>query len=89
MPINNIPITAETEVDTLVTYAISVVPHLSSGEQFTCRELFHGYEWNRLSNGKRAQVGSGFYHQYAKNESISQVEILDKTAQNQQKYRKK
>ena len=51
------------------------------------RDLFLGYEWKRLSSYIRANVGYGFYHQYATKEG-SQVTVDEKTAQNQQKYKK-
>jgi len=89
MPINNDPITSETDIESLIDHAISEIPKLQPGEQFMVRDLFIGYEWNRLSNYVRAKVGAGFYYQYAKDENLSQVDILAKSAQNQQKYRKK
>jgi hypothetical protein len=89
MPINNNPITSETDIEALVTQAISEVPKLQPGEKFMVRDLFLGYEWNRLSNYVRAQIGHGFYHQYAKDETLSQVDVLEKSARNQQLYSKK
>ena len=88
MPINSIPITSATEVNALISHAISEVSNLQSGEKFMVRDLFLGYEWNRLSNYVRANVGSGFYHQYAVSD-VSQVTIEEKSPQNQQKYKKK
>ena len=89
MQINNVPITSETNIESLIKYAISEIPNLQSGEQFMVRDLFIGYEWNRLSNYVRAKVGAGFYYQYANVETISQVAILSKSARNQQMYMKK
>ena len=89
MPINNTPVTADTSIDALVAQAISEVKNLDSSEKFMVRDLFLGYEWSRLSNYVRAQVGSGFYHQYADVKDISQVIIGDKTPRNQQVYTKK
>ena len=88
MPINNTPITSDTDIESLVSHAIAEVPNLQSGEKFMVRDLFVGYEWNRLSNYVRAQVGHGFYHQYANVESVSKVEVLNKSARNQQQYKK-
>ena len=86
MPINGKPINSETPIQSLVDYAISEIAKLNSGEKFMVRDLFLGYEWNRLSNYVRAQVGYGFFHQYAKEEK--QVTPNGKSAQNQQKYKK-
>jgi hypothetical protein len=88
MPIKNDPITSKTDIESLVVHAISEIPNLYPGEKFMVRDLFLGYEWNRLSNYVRANVGSGFYHQYAQNDG-SQVIILEKSARNQQIYSKK
>ena len=77
-------------IDALVQQAIKEVNNLNADDkEFMVRDLFLGYEWNRLSNYVRAQIGSGFYHQYANVEGISQVEIKSKSSQNQQLYKKK
>lgn len=76
------------EIQEHIDHAIGEVAQLTSGETFMVRDLFLGYCWNRLSNYKRAQIGYGFYHQYAKVEGISEVEILEKSIRNQQMYRK-
>jgi len=89
MPLNKNPITAETSIETLVSLAIDEIQNLQPGEKFMVRDLFRSYEWNRLSNYVRANVGAGFYHQYANVEGKSQVDILNKTARNQQLYSKK
>ena len=88
MPINNNPITPKTSPELLLSHAISEIPNLESGEKFMVRDLFIGYEWNRLSNYIRAHIGSGFY-QYAQGGGSEQVAILEKSARNQQIYSKK
>jgi len=89
MPLNKNPITSKTSIETLVSLAIDEVQNLQPGEQFMVRDLFRSYEWNRLSNYVRANVGAGFYHQYANVEGKTEVNILHKTARNQQMYSKK
>ena len=80
----------EANIQLLVAQAISEIQNLKPDDKpFMVRDLFLGYEWNRLSNYIRAQVGARFYHQHAKDDSISQVIVLNKTARNQQLYRKK
>ena len=78
----------ESAIQSLVEQAIEEVTNLHSGEKFMVRDLFVGYKWNRLSNYIRAQIGYGFYHQYAIIEDVSQVNILEKSARNQQLYSK-
>jgi len=87
MPIS-MPITPETSTELLITHAISEVQRVHSGEEFCVGDLFPAYEWFRLSNHVRANIGYGFYHQYANSESISQVTVLSKTKKGQQIYRK-
>ena len=84
-----VPITSETKSEPLIEYAISEITRLRSGEEFCIGDLFPKYEWFRLPNHVRANVGAGFYHQYATNENISQVDILEKSTQGQQLYKKK
>lgn len=58
-----------------------------SGEEFIVRDLFRGFEWNRIPRGDRTKLGSMFLV-YAQNNG-DLIEILDKTPQNQQRYRKR
>ena len=89
MPLNKNPITSQTSIEVLVSLAIDEVQNLHPGEKFMVRDLFRSYEWNRLSNYVRANLGAGFYHQYANVEGKSEVNILNKTARNQQLHSKK
>jgi len=82
------PITSNTKSEPLIAHAISEIPRLQAGEEFCIGDLFPKYEWFRLPNHVRANVGTGFYNQYASNKCISEVEILGKTPQGQQIYRK-
>jgi len=84
-----IPIKSDTKPESIIAHAISEIPKVLSGEEFCVGDLFPKYEWFRLPNHIRANVGTGFYNQYARNESISQVVILGKTTKGQQIYRKK
>lgn len=51
------------------------------------KELFRGFEWNRIAKGNRTKLGSMMYA-YALGEGAEVLEPLDKTPQNQQRYRK-
>ena len=56
-------------------------------EVFTVKELFRGFEWNRISKGNRTKLGSLFFL-FSKNEGNSIIKSIEKTLQNQQKYKK-
>lgn len=82
------PITNQTPLSDLADYAEKEVKKLLPGEIFIVRDLFLGYEWNRIGKGNRTKLGGIFFRNVKEKES-SNIEILDKTPQNQQRYRKK
>ncbi len=82
-------ITKDTKLDMLLEYAIEVVDQdLNSGEIFTVRDLFRGFEWKRLAVGPRIKLGSMFYAWAQSDDGSSIVEIKEKNKQNQQQYQK-
>ena len=84
------PYLPKPDIGKLVEEAIEQVKYLLIDEQFMVSDLFIGYRWKRLSNYERAQVGQRFYHEYATSaEGKSKIEILGKTARNQQLYKRK
>jgi len=83
MTINNL-----IPLNDLLSYAKSQILKLESGEEFMVKELFRGYEWKRIKIGNRTKLGSLFLV-YAQGEGSSIIEILGKTPQNQQIYRKR
>jgi len=88
MPINNMPITQSTPLADLLFYAKNEACKLFSGEKFIVKELFLGYEWERIAKGDRSKLGSEFYA-YAQKAGSAWIEILGKTPQNQQRYKRK
>lgn len=69
--------------------AIQEIENLNSGETFLVKDLFKGYEWNRLAIGDRRSLGSLFLHEvkYGKLKEI--IEISVKSSANQQQYIRK
>lgn len=78
----------QTSLNELLTIAKETVNEVKPNEEFIVKELFRGFEWNRISKGDRTKLGSMFYN-YVQNEGSQQIKALGKTPQNQQKYEKK
>lgn len=57
------------------------------GEVFIVKDLFRGFEWNRIEKGNRTKLGS-LYLNFAENEGSELIKGIGKTPQNQQKYRR-
>ncbi|WP_270312392.1 single-stranded DNA-binding protein [Ligilactobacillus agilis] len=72
----------------LLRSAINETKKLKKGEVFLVRELFKGYEWNRIPKKDRILLGTLFLN-YVKENSDNSVEAIEKTRANQQKYIKK
>jgi len=69
--------------------AIQEVEKINPGETFLVKDLFKGYEWNRLSIGDRRSLGSLFLHEVKDGNLKNDIEIGVKSSANQQQYIKK
>ena len=87
MPILNTPISHSTALTDLINYSQTEIQNLLIGEEFMVKDLFLGYEWNRIDKGNRTRLGSSFFA-FAQGAGSAQVLPLGKTPQNQQRYRK-
>lgn len=76
-----------TSLEELSRIAKETLKEVDSGEEFIVKELFRGFEWNRIAKGNRTKLGSIFFN-YANNEGRKWILALGKTPQNQQKYQK-
>ena len=81
-------ITATTTVQDLLTLAANKLNEVPSGEVFIVRDLFCGVDWKRVPMGTRIKLGSMFLDHVTNPTNGIAVEILEKTPQNQQKYKK-
>ena len=72
------------DVNFLLEIAIKETIYLKANEVFLLRELFKGYEWNRIERKDRLLLGTLFLN-YVKSEN-SNKKILEKTSPGQQKY---
>lgn len=80
-------ITAHTSLNELFELAKEATHEVTSGEVFIVKDLFRGFEWNRIPKGTRTKLGS-MYFAYAQNEGNNDLDPLGKTPQNQQQYKK-
>lgn len=71
----------------LLERALNETANLKSGEVFLIKDLFLGYEWNRISRSDRLLLGTLFLNYI--NTHTSNVDILEKTSSGQQRYAKK
>lgn len=74
----------------LLAQALREIQNLNSGEIFLVKDLFKGYEWNRLSINDRRNLGR-FFCETSQNPYLENGTIvaLDKNNANQQVYQKK
>ena len=80
-------INLNTSLIELFEIAKTTLEETEKDEVFTVKELFRGFEWNRISKGNRTKLGSMFFL-FSKNQGSSIIISIEKTLQNQQKYRK-
>lgn len=69
--------------------AIKEVAQLHEGEIFLLKDLFKGYEWNRLDIGERRSLGLLFLHEVKFGALSKLIEPSTKSSANQQLYIKK
>lgn len=69
----------------LLTAAIQETNNLETGEVFLVRDLFKGYEWNRISRSDRLLLGTLFLNYVNANECG--FTAIEKTSSGQQRYR--
>lgn len=71
-------------VNDLLTAALKETRKLQKGEVFIVRDLFKGYEWNRISRGDRLLLGTLFLNYV--NTERKFISPIDKSSSGQQKY---
>lgn len=76
------------DVNIALEEAILETKSLHKGEVFLIKDLFKGYEWNRIPRKNRLLLGTLFLN-YVNSSNDDEIEAIDKTSSNQQKYRKR
>lgn len=73
----------------LMQAALQEISNLTSGEIFIVKDLFKGYEWNRLNINDRRNLGR-FFVEPSQNIFLfnGDIEILEKNKSGQQMYKK-
>jgi len=74
------------DVNELLIEAINETKNLNAGEIFLVRELFVGYKWNRIPHKDRLLLGILFLNHVHK--VNSDLQAIEKTPSNQQRYKK-
>lgn len=74
-------------VKKLLEFAIKETENIKKTEIFLVKDLFKGYEWNRISRNDRLRIGILFLN-YVSGEN-NEIEIIEKASSGQQKYKKK
>ena len=72
-------------VNDLLEQAISETLNLNNNEVFLLKDLFKGYEWNRISRSDRLLLGTLFLNYV--NSSGTYLRPIEKTSSKQQKSR--
>ena len=68
----------------LLIQAVKETELLFAGEKFLVRDLFKGYEWNRVSRSDRLLLGTLFLNYV--NQNKSKVKPIGKSTSGQQQY---
>ena len=76
------------DVNTALEQAILETKNLNKDEVFLVKDLFKGYEWNRIPRKSRLLLGTLFLNN-VNSSNNNELEAIDKTSSNQQKYRKR
>jgi len=74
------------DVNSLLEYAISEMKSIENEEIFLVKDLFKGYEWNRIPRKDRLLLGTLFLNYI--NKVSGCVHPIEKTSSGQQKYKK-
>ncbi|MEG0260264.1 MAG: single-stranded DNA-binding protein [Lysinibacillus sp.] len=69
-----------------VKEAINEVSRINTGETFLVKDLFKGYEWNRLAIGDRRLLGTLFLNEVRHGKLKGKVIEGNKSSANQQQY---
>lgn len=73
------------DVNELLEIAIKETEKLMDDEIFLVKDLFKGYEWNRIPRNDRLLLGTLFLNYI--NKTNGKIQAIEKTSSGQQKYK--
>jgi hypothetical protein len=73
------------DVNDLLAHAVREIENLHDGEIFLVKDLFKGYEWNRIPRSDRLLLGTLFLNHI--NKTDGKIQAIEKTSSGQQKYK--
>jgi hypothetical protein len=74
------------DLNSLLNTAIDETSYVREGETFLVKDLFKGYEWNRIPKGRRLMLGTMFLSYIGTHDC--KVTVSDKGVSGQQRYQK-
>lgn len=74
------------DVNKMLEYALQEVSRLENEEIFLIKDLFKGYEWNRIPRNERLLLGTLFLNRI-RSDDIN-VNPIEKTTSGLQRYKK-
>lgn len=74
------------DVNELLDIAVEETKRITSGEIFLVKDLFKGYEWNRIPRKDRLLLGTLFLNYVNKKNNV--ICPIEKTSSGQQKYKR-
>lgn len=80
-------VNSTTSLQELFDLSVHSLIDVEKDETFIVRDLFRGFEWNRIARGNRTKLGSMFFA-FAQGKGANDIVPIGKTPQNQQIYRK-
>lgn len=72
------------DVNELLEQAIKETVNIRKGEVFLLKDLFKGYQWNRIDRGSQLLLGTLFLNHV--NKTKGDVAAVEKNISGQQKY---
>lgn len=74
------------DVNELLEKAIRETENIQQGETFLLKDLFMGYEWNRIDRSSRLLLGTLFLNHV--NKVKGEINAIEKNVSGQQRYEK-